>query len=339
MRNGKRGVCLMLLLLFLLPAFAEESAVYSVTEVTDCAMTDSSYQRFYDCAVPGVVIPGLAEGFIPQGVTWLAEGSAFLFAGYREDGKNSALLMVDAETGTLVREVLLLNTDGSVYSGHAGGVCATENDIYVSNAGKLFRLSMAAFRALPYSSACAFEQEIAVPVTASWCCCADNVLWVGEFQYGVEYPTDKSHKARTADGMYSAWGCGYVIGEDGIGETPDYIVEIPDRIQGMTTLNGDVWLSQSYGRKNSSLLMRFEQVFSRAPNAAADIGGREVPVWYLDKNAGKSAMMAPPMTEGLCSADGSVCVLFESAALKYMNPSNPSKNPMDRLMKLTDKAQ
>lgn len=336
MRNVKRGVCLLLLFLFLLPAFAEEGAVYSVRSVTDCAMKDSSYQRFYDTAAPGVIIPGLAEGFIPQGVTWLAEENAFLFAGYREDGKNSALLMVSAETGALMREVLLLNTDGSVYSGHAGGVCATENDIYVSNAGKLFRLSMDTFRSLPHSSACAFEQEIPVPVTASWCCCADNVLWVGEFQYGVEYPTDKSHKAKTADGVYSAWGCGYEIRKEGIGETPDYIVEIPDRIQGMTTLDGDVWLSQSYGRKNSSLLMRFEQVFSRAPNAAVVFGGQEIPVWYLDKNAGKSAMMAPPMTEGLCSVNGCVYVLFESAALKYMNPSNPSKNPVDRLMKIAD---
>lgn len=334
MGNMKRGIGLLLLLL-LLPAFAEENAVYSVTEVTDCAMKDSSYQRFYDSSTPGIVIPGLAEGFIPQGVTWLAKENAFLFAGYREDGKNSALLMVNADTGELEREVLLLNTDGSVYSGHAGGVCATETDIYVSNAGKLFRLSMETFQSLPYSSFCAFEQEIPVPVTASWCCWADNVLWVGEFQYGVEYPTDKSHRAKTADGVYSAWGCGYVT-SGGIGDVPDYIVEIPDRIQGMTTLNGDVWLSQSYGRKNSSLLMRFEQVFSRAPDAAAVLEGQEIPVWYLDKNAGKSAMMAPPMTECLCTANGSVHVLFESAALKYMNPSNPSKNPMDRLMKITD---
>jgi hypothetical protein len=43
----------------------------------------------------------------------------------------------------------------------------------------------------------------------------------------------------------------------------------------------------------------------------------------------------PPASEGLFALDDSIYVLFETAAQKYMEPENPSANPMDRLFRLT----
>ena len=63
---------------------------------------------------------------------------------------------------------------------------------------------------------------------------------------------------------------------------------------------------------------------------------REIPLWILDSSSRIGAMLCPPMTECLCTVEDTVYVLFESASEPYMNPSNPSVNPMDRIFLMRD---
>lgn len=342
----KKMLAMLLALALLCGAACAEGFVYTTTSVTDCAQTSELYDAFYAAGELSILTPGLKEGIIPQGIAYLPEEDWVLFAGYRDDGGHSALIAVSRETGEVVKEAHLLNMDGTVYNGHAGGVCATEKNVFVSNAGKLFRISLDTFRALPASSECRFEEEIPVPVNASYCCYADGVLWVGEFEYGGEYKTDSSHKLKSEDGRFKAWTCGYVLTSEtenefkpeaitGEAATPDYILSMTERIQGITVKDGQIYLSQSYGRKNASTLYRFSNVLENEPDATAELGGVTVPIWCLDKGVRTGAIICPPMTECLCTVDGAVYVLFESGANKYMDPANASKNPMDRVFALT----
>ena len=339
-------LCLALLVAF--HAGAEGTFVYTNTSVATCEQTLAMYNRFYQSGELTVNIPGLAEGLVPQGLDDLPEENWLLFAGYRSDKGNSALIAVDMATNTVVKEAILFNTDGSVYRGHAGGVCVTEKNIFISNAHKLYRISLDAFRALPPSAECRFEEEIPVPVNSSYCCYDEGVLWVGEFQYGAEYKTDTSHRIRTADGSYRAWTCGYVLDESSENEfkpaalaaggdaVPDYILSMTERIQGITVNANGIYLSQSFGRRASSAIYRYQNVLSRAADAEVQLSGTTVPVWFLDKNALEDTLIAPPMSECLCTIDGCVYVLFESGAQPYMAPGNASENPMDRVYKLTE---
>ena len=333
----KKTLCVLIAAVALLAcACSAEEKTYTCASVTDAAASAAAYDRFSAAGELSVVIPGLNEGFVPQGITYLPAEDAFLFAGYSgSSGENSALLEVSRQTGELIRQVKLSNVDGSKYTGHAGGVCATENDIYVSNDHKLFRISLAAFEKLPASAECAFEEEIPVPVNSSYCSYADGVLWVGEFQYGGDYPTAASHRVSTADGLQRAWTCGYRMTEGQDFSVPDYILSMTERIQGMTTLNGCIYLSQSYGRKNDSMIYRYGDVLSRDPDQTAEVNGREAPLWILDKNTREGALICPPMTECLCTVEGKLYVVFESAATTYMNPKNPSVHPMDRVFCLS----
>lgn len=338
----RKTVFLLCVVVLLFGVACAETWEYSVSSVTDCSQTSELYDAFYASGELSVLIPGLKEGLIPQGITYLVEEDWLLFAGYRDDGGHSALVAVDRKTGELVKEVHLQNVDGSAYTGHAGGVCATEKNLFVSNAGKLLRISLDTFRSLPASAYCAFEEEIRVPVNASYCCYADGVLWVGEFQYGGEYKTDSSHKVKSEDGRFKAWTCGYILTNETVNEwkpealvgetaTPDYILSMTERIQGITVLDGQVYLSQSYGRKNASTIYRFANVLQNEPDTFADLNDVKVPVWCLDKGVRTGAMICPPMTECLCTVDDAVYVLFESGANKYMDSQNASKNPMDRV--------
>ena len=330
----KKSLCALLALLTLLVCSCSAETVYTCTSVTDAASSAAAYARFNENGELSVVIPGLKEGFVPQGITYLPTDDALLFAGYSGGSENSALLSVNRETGELLKQVKLNNVDGSKYTGHAGGVCATETDIYVSNNHKLFRISLEVYNSLPSDASCAFEEEIPVPVNSSYCSYADGILWVGEFQYGGDYPTDASHRVSTSDGLQRAWTCGYVMREGQDFSVPDYILSMTERIQGMTVLNGKIYLSQSYGRRNDSVLYRYADVLNEDADGTVDVNGKQAPLWVLDSTNREDALVCPPMTECLCTIGEEIYVVFESAAETYMNPSKPSLHPMDRVFRL-----
>ena len=330
--------CLLLLIvgLSLVCSSCAAEVEYTVTSGTDCAQTESRYDRFYQSGETGLVVPGLAEGLVPQGICYLPGEDWLLFAGYRSDKGNSALIAVDRQTGEITRQAVLQYADGRDYNGHAGGVCATETDIYLSNAHMLYRISLEDFRALPGKGVCRFAEEIPVPVNSSYCCYEAGVLWVGEFQYGGDYKTDASHYVKPADGLQRAWTCGYRMDAGQDFSRPDYILSVTERIQGITTLNGKIYLSQSYGRRADSLILKYENVLTREPDSTVEIAGESVPVWNLDSTCREDVLLCPPMSECLCIIDGAVYVLFESAAQTYMDPGKPSANPMDRVFRLDD---
>jgi len=248
---------------------------------------------------------------------------------------------VDMETNQVAKEIFLNNVDGTPYKGHAGGVCVTEKNIYVSNNSTLYRLSLDAFRAAAPSDTCNFDEAVPVPSRASYCQYNDGILWVGEFEYGAEYKTDKSHRIKTADGYQKAWAIGYQLTSEtenelkaecltAEGAIPDLILSTTERIQGITVKDGKIYLSQSYGRRNSSSIYRHVNVLERKADAEVTVLGAARPIWFLDKNSLEAVLIAPPMTECLCTAHDAIYVLFESGAEKYRD----SKNPMDRVFKL-----
>ncbi|MBO2516238.1 MAG: hypothetical protein CW338_03035 [Clostridiales bacterium] len=338
-------LCVMALLLSVPACAADRNVVFTAQERTGCENTSRSYDAFYAAGECGVLIPGLKEDLVPQGITYLESEDWLIFAGYSSNkGEYSALICADASSGEIRKQVLLETVQGEPYTGHAGGVCVTEKDVYVSNAHKLYRLSLETLLALPERAVCPFEEEIGVPVNSSYCSYSDGILWVGEFEYSTDYRTDSSHKIKTGEGTFKAWTCGYYLdAEGGLGSTPrsgsdlipDIILSTPEKIQGITVLNGSVYISRSYGRRASSSLMRFDGLLEKPADAAVTYGGREIPVWYLDKGNRSAIIVAPPMTESLCNMKGKVIVLFESAANTYRRVDNASENPMDRVFCLS----
>ncbi len=336
MKNNWILLFSVLLLICMISPVSAGEAAYTVTSVTDCAQTSAIYDRFYQSGDLSCLIPGLSEGLIPQGIAWMPTEDWLLFAGYRSDKGASALVALDRKSGEIAKQVSLRYADGSVYSGHAGGVCVTESDIYISNDSSLFRISLDTFLALPKAGECRFDQVIQVPVNASYCCYEEDVLWVGEFQYTGDYPTDRAHYMKTADGLQKAWTCGYKMEEGQNFTAPDYIFSMTERIQGITVKDGQIYLSQSYGRRNPSVVYRYSNVLAKPPHATVMVSGKEVPLWILDSSVCEDALICPPMTECLCMVPEGICVLFESAAEKYMDSRNPSVNPMDRVFVMKD---
>lgn len=344
----KRLLMLILSVCLLVCNASAETFVYTQESVTDCANTHLKYDAFYASGELSMLVPGLKQGFVPQGLSYLPEKNWMIIAGYSgNENVNSVLFAVDLATGEMVREVMLQYADGSNYYGHAGGVAVTEKNIFIANSSHLYRISLEKFLSLPASAFCPFDEEIPVPSRASYCSYADNVLWVGEFQYDPSYKTDRTHWYKNEDGRYKAWLIGYELDSSQENElnpasvtaemaVPDYILSTTERIQGMTIRDDQFYLSQSYGRRNFSTMLRYQNVLASDPLAYVDLNGASVPLWCLNSTALNGTLTMPPASECIVSLEDGIYVLFETAAQKYMEPENPSANPMDRLFLLTD---
>lgn len=101
--------------------------------------------------------------------------------------------------------------------------------------------------------------------------------------------------------------------------TVDYY-QIPEKVQGIAfDVNGNVYLSTSYGREKSSYLKVYDDVEA------------------LDRAPGKPMIKVemPPCSEEICMSDNKVYVLFESASRKYFEGTDGrgrSIAPIDKIL-------
>ncbi len=340
----KRLIAFVLLFALLQGTALSENTTYSQTTVVSDGVTDAKYAKFLDKAEALVTIPGVAEGFVPQGVGWISQKDWLLFSGYQDNGGASPLMAVDIKKGGIAKEIFLHYPDGADFSGHAGGVCATDKNIYIANGRSLLRVSLSAFLTAENGESCAIEEEIPVPVLADFCCSTDEMLWVGEFGETSGKGMNEAHCFYTADGYHYAWACGYPLLKttekelnaafaDNGKAIPARILSITEHIQGMSVRGNEIYLSQSKGSQNASILFEYAIDFSAAPHAEVVMDHAVIPVWFADISTLQGLTFCPPMAEGICFVNDKICIAFESAANKYIEMA---KSPTDQVFMFTD---
>lgn len=312
--------------------------------VCDNKIAKLDYMDFYrNAEATELVVPALAEYFVPQGIDYWDEMGWFIISGYFKPTDFSAasyLVAVDAATGKYVGEYKLLDVGGGEHTRHDGGVAITEMDLYISNGYKLFRIPLEDIKQAGNCNTLTIAEEISVPVSASFCNYSNGVVWVGEFYEKSAYPLKGEHVNKNNDGdTYNAWAVGYKLdpsAASGLESTPSYVISIPEKIQGMTvTANGTVVLSQSYGRRNKSAVYTVAGLLDSQPSEQVAVDGVSVPLWFADEAAGLDKTVAIPMAEGCCAVGNDVYILFESGAYYYRaySATSVAKDPTDVLWK------
>lgn len=305
------------------------------------------YSEFNIRSTPALTVPGLDQKIVPQGIDIWREQGWIMMSGYFSDDSVSdcsIVIAIDMTSGEIAAEYKLKNIDGSNHTGHAGGIAITKKNMFISTGSKLLRIPLEQLHQTGRQGDARIVEEIKVPVRASFCNYSGGYLWVGDFYYGKNYPTDQYRHMKNSKGkMYYAWSVGYALdtsAENEIGEarwkegmeyaTPDIILSIDQKIQGMAVVDCEhIALSQSYGRGNDSKIMLYKNVLSTAPHSAITLNGTNIPLWFLDGNTELYELEAPPMSEGLAAMDGKLYILFESGAEKYR--LDGGKRPTDKI--------
>ncbi|TVY09725.1 hypothetical protein [Paenibacillus cremeus] len=286
---------------------------------------------FLDKAKPGPIIPALKQNAVPQGIGYIAEKNWIVVSHYREGGKASLLTFIDAGTGKLVKSGELYKDANTPYTGHAGGVTVSKKHVWVSSDGYAYELNLDDVVKSADQAKLVFSGSIKTDTRASLTTyAADGVLWVGEFAHGTDYPTSKTHYINSRDGKeHKAWAVGYKLDPEtdllpaakkpqgSEPAVPDYILSLPDIVQGMAVLGDRIMLSTSNGRNAAGTLIEHQNPLSEKPHATVTIGSQTVPVWFLDSKNRGSQLQTPPMCEGVVDIQGTLGVLFESGATEY----------------------
>lgn len=309
---------------------------------------DSKYKMLWDISEEGPVIPGLKQDLVPQGIAYYKEKNWILAVYYMDDGRPGTLSVLDEASGKLLKSVILMNEDGTPYTGHAGGIAVSPGYVWIASGEFLFQIKLEDLVKAEDNGEIQFIDSVPVPVQASFNYFADGVLWVGEFYEQKSYPTDASHTMTNRTGeTYYAWMAGYeldqttgsISSEDWIPgsttpATPDKVLSIPGKVQGAVVREDGVILSTSWGRGNDSLFYWYNNQLKESAHATAAINGRDVPVWFLDTQAEKehnSRLSIVPMSEGIVDVDGELYVQLESGATKYRYTTTYI---MDRMVKI-----
>ncbi len=294
--------------------------------------TPAVFSDFFKDAEKEFRIPGLSDGFVPQGFTYLPEEKLYIQCGYMTDGESASRIYLipegDEKNASFVE---LLTKDGAPYTGHTGGITTNGKLVWIANDGEgedncVWVFSFDELLAAKEGDGIKLTTSFQPESRAAYCYVDDEYLWVGEFYREGDYPTKESHAFEAAGGVeHHALICAYPL--DSTAETgikagaPAHLLSVTGQVQGMVrTENGDFILSTSYGLSKSHLLVYKNPVGSPddVDRPTLDIDGTPVTVWFLDEDNLIRDIVAPPMSEEMVVRNGRVYYLTESACHKYI---------------------
>lgn len=275
------------------------------------------FWSFYGNADIYEKIPGLWEGYVPQGYSFLDGTDTRIMCGYMSNGKASRIYITGGDDTVCVE---MKNADGSDYTGHTGGIAVMGDYVYVTAKTGCDIFSLADIRD---GDAVATQIDSVETINdPAYCIIEDGFLYVGSFYRAADYETPDSHRMTTPAGdSNTAIISVYKLDPDTckpIDSTPDLILSTTGAVQGMTFIDGDrIALSTSYGISKSHIYV-YDTTKACGELGGFDVDGVTVPLLYLDSACLIDDIVAPPMAEEIIYDDGKIYIMNESACMKYL---------------------
>jgi hypothetical protein len=323
----------------------------------------STYPMFSGMLSSATLLPGLEEGYTPQGITSLSDGLVLITL-YREFhvGSKEASLFAVLETDDYsdsdpsssddaLLTVFTLQHEGQDFLGHVGGVTSVGDYVYTVDDYQLYafskqsildavELSRGARKEAPTVSTLPTLFSKYVDSKASFVSTSNGVLWVGDFyEPGPVFTIPGWHK--------EGWIAGYDLDRAGaptatvtydLGSwTKNYSVLKPDKVvfthagvQGAFICDDVVGLSKAFGLYNATLEL-YENPFAGEPTVYDGLPDDNTVSAFGLKSAPDRAVSLPTGSEDLdCDCDTKLAaVLFESASYLYRTPIRAAGGNID----------
>ena len=267
-------------------------------------------------------IPGLNDGFVPQGLAYDAETDVYFHSGY--NGEYTEIYLVK---GKETKKLIPVTESGEREKGHAGGITRVGKYLYVADNAEEGDGTLGLLRVYDAEEALAAEngaeikplKAYEVDTSSSFCFSDGSYIYVGEFYRAVDYETRESHYYTTPAGDENkAILSAYPLGKDGsiAAEYPEFSISIPAQVQGFAvTEEGKIAVSTSWGLTPSHLEIHSGKKDSGKTIA---VSGKEVPLYYIDSTTRERDILMPAFSEGLDVQSDNVVISFESACNKYV---------------------
>ena len=288
-----------------------------------------SVNEYYKNSEKAFVIPGLSDGYVPQGFCYDQKSDCFLATGYMTDNSASPVFVIDKESGKTVKSVRLKKQDGSSYTGHAGGIAVWGDFVYVADGGEhcvyVFNYSdLMENGTKNIESIGTFETETddGDYIKPAFVEVNGNNIVIGEFYRDPQYKTHTSHKITTPNGnKNTALAVEFELDASftdtfGINPTPKKAYSMREQVQGLTfDESGRIYLSTSWGLSFSHIFV-YDQAQATCENKT--VLEHTIPVYHLDGASLIKDIKIAPMSEEMVILGKKLYVMCESASNKYI---------------------
>lgn len=272
-------------------------------------------------ANPEFKIPGLSDGFVPQGMCYIKDLNSFLISGYMGDHRSaSRIYVIDSESKKLIKFVYVIRNYKQVVS-HFGGITSFGKDVWISTEKEVLRIKVDDIKNAKTGSGVNVFDSFSPKNNADFCFVHSGLLWIGEFYKLGKFKTDISHHIKINNKtQFHAMCYGFKIssqGECGIEKPiPVKAMSIPDLAQGICVCENKLFLSASYGIAKSSLYV-YENVLNKNEESYTFFKNKKIPLHILSRDKLIKKYVLPSMSEEVECYNKKVYVLFENSAKKY----------------------
>ena len=195
----------------------------------------SKYSSFKNCAEVFTAIPGLKQKIIPQGITYSKKYNLLIVSGYHYGKISSVLFFIDYKTGNLLKTLILSREDESDFNEHVGGVTTDNETLWIVSNYKIYEYSLEKLIARNDMDRVKYDKVFNTFTKADYVTYHNGILWVGEYDYKNIYKTKENHVVTTLNHKKNkSLLSGYIANKNNNYYTPDYLISIPDRVQGVT---------------------------------------------------------------------------------------------------------
>lgn len=295
------------------------------------------FTPFYSNAQAEFKIPGLGEGYIPQGLEKITlkdndenDCDYFLACGYMNNHSASRVYLLD-RWGNVISQTYLkeINSQGEIvdYTGHTGGICVNyaKDLAYISGSGGLDIFKLSDIVSTEKNEAVLVgEFKVSDKVDPAYCKINGDYLYAGSFHHAGPYDTDEKQHFETQSGETNmSVILKYKLdnsAEFGISSKLEAIYSTPSYVQGIAfTDKNELILSCSWGLSISKLHVHdLEKVHSYNSLSDESDWGTSVPVYYVDSLSNTYSISAPPMAEEIVVFENRIWIMNESACNKYI---------------------
>ncbi|MBR2930234.1 MAG: hypothetical protein IKC32_03285 [Clostridia bacterium] len=274
------------------------------------------YSEFYSTAEADFDVPGLGDGFVPQG---LCEVDGVLLVGGYMKGDGPSRIYLVGEDGR-AEAVQLYKKNGEDFTGHCGGIAHSGDYFYVGGSGGLYVFSLSDL--LDGDGKAKQIGKFDAQITASFVYSHGGYVYLGTFADGDKYVPDDWQSTVTPSGEVNP----SIIArfrlnaeaEYGIEELPDCAYSIRKWVQGCAVTDDGIILSTSSGINTSYLSYYKPSEDNKTELVFGDDGGVSLPLYHLDSTTLTHTTKAIPMAEEIEVVGDRIYIVNESACSKYL---------------------
>ncbi len=282
----------------------------------------ATYPVYSKIAKQEFEIPGLNEGFVPQGMCFVEEQNIWLITGYMgQENLNSRIYVVNPENQQQEKYFYITNTSENMIKSHFCGIANYGDVVWLATEGYILKMNLQDIIDVENEGFVNIVSEFDTKTGADFIFANEKYLWVGDFYRDGYSSLPSSHTVKINDlEINKAIALQFEINineTNGFNETPILALSIPNQVQGFSqTNNGEIILSTSYSIPNSVIYVYGQSVVLEDKETLSLEFG-EIPLKVCCQENLIKKIEAPAMSEGIDIVDNRVYILYESACNKY----------------------